>query len=44
MNHTCVMTTMGALPDPEIMCWGLNTDGQLGDGTNENSLVPVKVE
>ena len=43
MNHTCAWggTVMG---DTGIECWGLNTDGQLGDGTNQNSPVPVKVK
>jgi hypothetical protein len=43
-NHTCVMTVTNVPGDPGIQCWGLNTDGQLGDGTYETSLVPVKVK
>jgi len=39
-NHACVLTTSS---DP-IQCWGLNTDGQLGNGTNVNSPIPVFVK
>jgi alpha-tubulin suppressor-like RCC1 family protein len=37
-NHNCAV--MG---DGTAMCWGVNSVGQLGDGTNTNSLVPVTV-
>ena len=37
-RHTCGVTTGG-----EAYCWGLNSDGQLGDGTGTNRSVPVKV-
>lgn len=28
----------------EIYCWGYNIDARLGDGTNENSNIPIKVD
>jgi len=33
-THTCAVVNGG------VQCWGSNTSGQLGDGTNSNSLVP----
>jgi alpha-tubulin suppressor-like RCC1 family protein len=36
--HACAQKT-----DGEIWCWGENTAGALGDGTNQNSPTPVKV-
>ncbi|MDK1119544.1 MAG: hypothetical protein QGM50_12250, partial [Anaerolineae bacterium] len=43
-NHACVMTPSNDPEDSGIRCWGFNTNGQLGNGTNENSLVPVVVK
>lgn len=37
-NHTVAIRTNGTL-----WAWGRNADGQLGDGTNADSLTPVQV-
>ncbi|MCG6989533.1 MAG: Ig-like domain-containing protein [Gemmatimonadetes bacterium] len=37
-DHDCALTGAG-----QVYCWGSNSDGQLGTGTNDASNVPVAV-
>jgi hypothetical protein len=37
-SHACAITPAG-----EVMCWGLNDFGQLGDNSQDNSNLPVAV-
>ena len=37
-RHTCALLDTGG-----VMCWGANESGQLGDNTNNTSLVPIYV-
>ena len=39
IHHTCVLTS-----ENEVFCWGDNSHGQLGDGTTDNSHVPLLVD
>lgn len=36
--HSCALLETG-----EVRCWGNNENGQLGNGTNQNSSIPVEV-
>src|SRR5262245_31341175 len=38
VGHACGITTKGA-----AYCWGVNTDGKLGEGTNQECRMPVAV-
>ncbi|HSW59626.1 MAG TPA: hypothetical protein VLJ60_02440 [bacterium] len=38
-RHTCSVSTEGM-----VLCWGWNHDGQLGNGTYEDSLLPKEIK
>ena len=37
-SHSCALQKRN-----QVLCWGANASGELGDGTNESSLFPVRV-
>jgi alpha-tubulin suppressor-like RCC1 family protein len=39
-NHACAVSTAGS----PVQCWGLNSHGELGDGTANASATPVTVQ
>lgn len=39
LGHTCMSDETG-----RVLCWGLNSSGQVGDGTFTNKLIPVYVK
>jgi alpha-tubulin suppressor-like RCC1 family protein len=43
-DHTCAVRRIGDTDVVEVSCWGLNTNGQLGDGTRASRDSPVPVE
>ena len=48
LNHTCAVLADDATTEDVdeagmVQCWGGNNQGQLGDGTNTESLIPVAV-
>jgi hypothetical protein len=38
MWHSCALTRGG-----QVLCWGINGDGQLGDGGRDDRMQPVAV-
>jgi alpha-tubulin suppressor-like RCC1 family protein len=38
LDHTCALRDDGS-----VWCWGLNSNGQIGDGSDVTAIVPVKV-
>lgn len=39
VTHTCALSTTG-----QVLCWGVNGDGQIGDGTTADALDPTPVQ
>lgn len=38
VSHSCALLETG-----DVRCWGNNENGQLGNGTNQNSSIPIEV-
>ncbi len=43
-SHTCAITTLTSTPAQALKCWGRNNDGQLGDGSTTNQLLPEIID
>jgi alpha-tubulin suppressor-like RCC1 family protein len=41
--HTCSLRPVTTTPESNVLCWGLNNYGQLGDGTTTMREAPVAV-
>ena len=44
MDISCILTQGTAWGDQSVWCWGLNSEGQLGDATQNNAQNPIQVE
>jgi alpha-tubulin suppressor-like RCC1 family protein/uncharacterized protein YjdB len=42
-SHVCGRRAQAFAPNSNVMCWGRNSEGQVGTGNFANSLVPVAV-
>ncbi|MCX7808673.1 MAG: RCC1 domain-containing protein, partial [Deltaproteobacteria bacterium] len=41
--HSCAITQNPTTRRPEVLCWGRNNVGELGDGTTMDRTTPVMV-
>ncbi|NBO46813.1 MAG: hypothetical protein EBU85_07405, partial [Actinobacteria bacterium] len=42
-NHTCALNNAGGASQGKLYCWGVNTNGQLGDNTLLTRNAPVQI-
>ena len=42
-HHACAVAELSGEMMPSVVCWGANDQGQLGDGTTNDSNTPVRV-